>query len=91
VCLLATLSERDATNKRDEDAERRNSAARATASAAMPASVAFRRLRLRRQYLRTVHDGQYVYVLLPNPLDDPIGPFDNFADVRRPILCHHSS
>jgi hypothetical protein len=38
-----------------------------------------------------MHDGQDVDVFLPNPVDEPIRPFDDFADVRCSILRHHTS
>jgi hypothetical protein len=36
-------------------------------------------------------DCQYVDLLLPNPVDDPIRSFDDFAAVRPAILRYYPS
>lgn len=38
-----------------------------------------------------MHNGQYVYAILANSVDDPIGPFNDFANVRCTIFRHNTS
>ena len=46
---------------------------------------------LRGQQLGAMHDGQDIYLLYLDPIDDSIRSFDHFADLWRSILRHNAS